>query len=176
MRRRISALTTTGAVNENASIVDDLGAAVGPKRIRLHSYCHEPGLASYVWHRYLRAHVCRGWEGDSCRGRLSIHVHLTRERPAPSPSISSDGAGACAGGERMLADVPDAGVADRIDFLAGGGEGPSPVRDACFLRSAGLQLLLPGLLVTAGTAAHWWWYTQYGVPLFRVKIYSRLDK
>jgi len=126
----------------------------GPKRIHLHWYCREVGLASYIWHKYLHPQVHKAWENNSaCQDRLKIHIHLTSLKPSSSMLET---------GEILLASIPDLGVAEKIDVGVHQQQDTiRPVQDARFMQSMGLRLLGPGLLVVISTGLYWWWYTQF---------------
>lgn len=123
--------------------VDDIRGSgethcVGPSRVHLHWYCREAGLASYIWHNYLLPHAVEAWEADStCRGRLMIHLHLTSVKPS---LLAQDG-------EKILANAHDSALVEKRTYDTV----TRPVRDARFMQSLGLRLILPGFLMAAGT-------------------------
>ncbi|KAL7537624.1 hypothetical protein ACHAWF_005853, partial [Thalassiosira exigua] len=124
---------------------------VGPRTIHLHWYCREVDLASYVERKYLLPHVRDAWEGDpACRGRLKIHLHLTSLKPSFE---------AHDGENKILANAYDTGSVKKRTFDTA----TRPVGDAWFMQSLGLRLILPGFLMAAGTAVHWWWYGSFVV-------------
>ena len=122
----------------------------GPKRIHLHWYCREVGLASYVWYNYLRHHIQESWEkSPATQGRIKIHMHLTSLRADSSENSTL--------GEEFLQTVPNKGLQIKQTFV----DSIRPVQDATYTQFKWLGLLLPGSLMVVSTILHWWWYKAY---------------
>lgn len=144
--------------NEDGTDSESLNATsltmFGPKRIHVHWYCREVGLASYVWYNHLRRHLQEVWESNpACQDRLKIHFHLTSLK---------EGDGLVA--EEVLTNTPNAGLVEKLTYstVAAVGQKPPgivhPLKDARFTQSRCLGLLVPGSIMVTGIVAHWWWY------------------
>ena len=126
---------------------DDHDAVVaGPRRIHLHWYCREVGLAIHVWRTYLGPHA-RAWQRE---GRLSIHLHLTSANENDGPNDISElfsGSGTGTGVVETIACHNPAAVA-------------VAARDVPFAQAGTWygRFLLPGGIMAVGTVLHWWWY------------------
>ena len=64
LQEQIEVNTTSHVLKDNSSFVDSKAllisnAQVRPKHTHLKRYCHEIGLASYIWNNSLRHHVER---------------------------------------------------------------------------------------------------------------------
>mmetsp|Transcript_23248 Transcript_23248/g.68748 ORF Transcript_23248/g.68748 Transcript_23248/m.68748 type:complete len:902 (-) Transcript_23248:201-2906(-) len=141
------------------------GTKIGPKKIRLHWYCREIGLASHVWHEYLHCHA-DAWENQAwaCQGRFEIHLHLTSLRNGgDSATTAEEGSGGVE--VTPLTSVPNLGVVKKNVYYDAAGEDQQegtirPVQNARFTQSVWLGLLLPGSLMAVGTMLHWIWYKR----------------
>lgn len=149
LRNRI--LTIYSKIEHDLSLTEeDISGGIhtthGPAVIHLHWYCRDTGLASYVWFTHLRAHVLQSWESHPVlRGRLMIHIHLTRETLDDDNESSSE--------ERLMQVGGNQGLLHLITFRGTRGI----VRDSKFVTSSRARYL-PALLMTIGTAIHWWFY------------------
>lgn len=145
-------IRTTGSSDAHSDTLLESNMICGPRRIHLHWYCRQFGLASYVWNKYLSRHIEEAWEGNpSCQGRLKIHLHLT----ALDPTSSS----VTARGEEILRNSHNAGLIKKETYSST----IRPVKDATFTQIWLLRLLFPGILMIAGTILHWWWYKKFVV-------------
>jgi hypothetical protein len=152
------------------------------KMIHLHWCCREVGLASYVWHKYLRHHV-NAWERDEecLQAKLKIHLHLSS---LPNDGDDNDDdddhtTPSSTAGEDILTSNVDGGIGlvqkntyPYVDVAVGTVSSSSSqeaitsvrrrayVHDAPLAQSWVVGLLVPGSLMLMGTILHWSWYQR----------------
>ena len=138
---------TGSSLEINESLLES-NIVCGPRRVHLHWYCREIGLASYVWNKYLSRHVEEAWEGNPyCQSRLRVHLHLTSMNPT-SASVSSIHHNSGLIQKESYSSVDQQGMTHRV-------------KDPKFTQTWWVGLFFPGSLMIAGTILHWWWYKKF---------------